>query len=286
MKSDIKIFANNTSKKSIIKSLEITNGVKIGFGFDYLGNRQYKENAFIPKNNWRKLYDEEQSILFTDDIEKDINSLIGLFHLPKNIIHEFDKIGFKEAFCKDDYDDIFNSQHKKIVDVLKTLGNFFFELIHSNYTLSEVVFHGISFEQQALETVAYSDTDNKYFGLHIDRNISSNLFLRAKNPNRISINIGKESRYLLFVPLSIDSIFKMVVEKEGSFESLKNNLTEQTLVYNFFKHYPDYPVLRLEHKPYDVYVAPTDNIIHDGSTIGKQLPDMIAVFTGYFNPFI
>lgn len=40
------------------------------------------------------------------------------------------------------------------------------------------------------------------------------------------------------------------------------------------KLYPDYPVIKLRIAPGEAYIAPTGQIIHDGTSMGKQYPDV------------
>ena len=54
---------------------------------------------------------------------------------------------------------------------------------------------------------------------------------------------------------------------------------------NFLKKNPDYPVVRIELKPYQYYIAPTDNFIHDGSTLGNKDFDITIVYVGNFDNY-
>jgi hypothetical protein len=51
---------------------------------------------------------------------------------------------------------------------------------------------------------------------------------------------------------------------------------------HFFKHYPDYPVIRIRQKPYQYYIAPTYNCFHDGSTLGSTELDITIIYFGKF----
>ena len=50
----------------------------------------------------------------------------------------------------------------------------------------------------------------------------------------------------------------------------------------FFKYFPDYPVLKIEQKPYEYYIAPTDNCIHDGATLERRSLDIVMTYLGHF----
>jgi hypothetical protein len=52
--------------------------------------------------------------------------------------------------------------------------------------------------------------------------------------------------------------------------------------HDFMRSFPGYPVLRVRIRPREAYIAPTDNLIHDGSSVGKNYPDIAVHLLGYF----
>jgi hypothetical protein len=48
------------------------------------------------------------------------------------------------------------------------------------------------------------------------------------------------------------------------------------------KYYPEYPVVKLRIAPREAYIAPTENMIHDGCTVDKNRPDLKLMFLGHF----
>ena len=58
------------------------------------------------------------------------------------------------------------------------------------------------------------------------------------------------------------------------------NLSILELQHKFFDRFSDYPVFMLSIEPGEAYIAPTENIIHDGSTYFKQHCDIAAVILG------
>ena len=48
--------------------------------------------------------------------------------------------------------------------------------------------------------------------------------------------------------------------------------------------FPDYPVVRLTIRPGEAYIAPTENLIHDGSTLGMTSPDLALHMIGALTP--
>lgn len=51
---------------------------------------------------------------------------------------------------------------------------------------------------------------------------------------------------------------------------------------NFFYNFPDYPILKIKQKPFEFYIAPTDNCIHDGSTFDNTELDITITYLGKF----
>ena len=49
----------------------------------------------------------------------------------------------------------------------------------------------------------------------------------------------------------------------------------------FLTKYPNYPVFRIKIEPGEAYIAPTENIIHDGAKLNYET-DFTWTFLGYF----
>jgi hypothetical protein len=47
--------------------------------------------------------------------------------------------------------------------------------------------------------------------------------------------------------------------------------------------FPSYPVLRLEIRPGEAYIAPTEIVIHDATTMGKEFTDATFTVLGNFD---
>jgi hypothetical protein len=48
------------------------------------------------------------------------------------------------------------------------------------------------------------------------------------------------------------------------------------------RHWPDYPVVKLRIRPGEAYIAQTENLIHDGSTLGQRGFDLAFMADGFF----
>jgi hypothetical protein len=54
------------------------------------------------------------------------------------------------------------------------------------------------------------------------------------------------------------------------------------LPHKFMAAFPDYPVIKLALAPNQAYIAPTENTIHDASSLDKQEVDFSLTFIGKF----
>jgi len=283
MKNNVKIYDNSDVIIDLYKRLEITNGVEPGVGYDIYNLRKYKDNAIKPKNNWRPLNEKELSLIMTKEKMVSTNNQIGIVKIPDDLLMKFKEVGFQNISDYKEFSNLFKEKSENLEEAMVLVTDFFSYLIKDTYSISNVELLCFSYERPNLETIAYSQTTNEYFGLHFDSSVGNKIFERKNNPNRLSINIGSEPRYLIFTDIDMKQMYDMLLEKDSAFKEEKEKLNDSALAYKFFETFPNYPVYRFMQKPYEAYIAPTDNVIHDGSTLGKKKPDMTIVFTGYFN---
>ena len=108
--------------------------------------------------------------------------------------------------------------------------------------------------------------EKKYMGMHNDGTQFMTLHTTYKHGNRICINLGEETRYFLYINLSMIQVHNMLKEVTDISKVDVYNVAE-----TFFKHFPDYPVIRMAQEFGQYYIAPTDNCFHDGSTLGNNI---------------
>ena len=70
----------------------------------------------------------------------------------------------------------------------------------------------------------------------------------------------------------------LLVKKPG-----REKIQAESIRELFLSNYPDYPVIKIRVSPGEAYIAPTENMIHDGCTINKQFFDVIMTIRGNFN---
>jgi hypothetical protein len=243
----------------------------------------YEDKAYFPKRDWRKLNDAEVRTIQAHKNRKDYNT-VYTGDIPEKIAHLFMEIDLSNSKNRDEVKQKFANK-PKLVELVNNEMQIFLSTISGNKPFN---LNCITTNLPNLETVACDITNlpenftmqqKKYLGLHNDGTQFMTLHTTYKYGNRFMINLSKESRFFYFVNLTMIQAFNMIRNKVGFME---NNLTVHNIAQMFFKHFPDYPVIKILQNPYQYYIAPTDNCFHDGSTLGNKELDVNIVYFGNF----
>ena len=237
----------------------------------------YARGAYIPKRDWRKLSLKEQKVLFNCKHTNYYNTLY-VSEVPISLKKQLELLNLKE--CKK-LEEIY-PKLKENKELLKRVNDKLHHFFDSLSTNRNYKFHRITRTLPKRETITcfYIDEAFLYIGLHIDQSKHFSIHTAYKSGNRISINLSNESRFLLVVNLTLIQTFNLLKKK---IDVVKAKINPDNMYHHFFKHYPEYPVLKIELKPYQYYVAPTDNFFHDASTLGNKELDITLVYTGEFD---
>ena len=246
---------------------------------------QYVKDAYVTKRDWRKLNRKEIKCLQSSSIKKRKNyNTVYLGEIPEDLKKSFEKLNLKNSVHRNDVLKRFSSDETLTLELSNAISNFL-KPISQNKPFN---FHTIGVNVPNLEMVGCDTTklpsgfapkDVKYLGIHFDRSQKITFRRAFKAGNRISINLGDEPRYFLFVNLSAIQVLNMLKKKV---DIKKHNINIHNIAKYFFKNYPNYPVIRVKLLPYQYYIAPTDNCFHDGSTIDKTKLDISIIYFGSF----
>ncbi len=119
-----------------------------------------------------------------------------------------------------------------------------------------------------------------YVGMHVDSWVDVPLHERKYSKNRICINVGREARQFLFINIGLARM-NAILNRTPLGGSLYYG---SDLGHDFTRAYPNYPVIRLTIQPGEAYIAPTENVIHDGSSLGMTYPDLALHMIGFLAP--
>ncbi len=273
----VKLYIGQDSEVS--QRIYINRGILPATESIYHEDIKYLPNAFKPLPDWYEACTEDLDLLLTDSPDIPYSECVCLFKIPEKAIKIFRESGLSECNSHETVLERLKADKTRLQWLDKWLGEFATLLRHEGIEKGKARIHGFFSGRANVETVAY-DSDKQYFGLHIDNSQGNTIYNTDKAPNRICINIGKEDRFLLFVNKTVRDIYNLLVEKNVI--RANDKIPEGKLCRLFFENYPDYPVIKIRQKPYEAYMAPTDNLIHDGSTSGTMNPDVTVVLLGYF----
>jgi tryptophan halogenase len=138
---------------------------------------------------------------------------------------------------------------------------------------------GIATNQPDLVTTT-RERNGLHLGLHVDSWMRGQINNRATADNRICVNIGPERRWLLVLPYSFSQVAS-VLKSQGLID-VSMGATELARI--AMRLWPDLSVIRIPIEPGEAYIAPTENVIHDASTVNKCHWDIIATYLGRFRP--
>src|SRR5262249_40109530 len=85
---------------------------------------------------------------------------------------------------------------------------------------------------------------------------------RRKSRSRICVNIGPHDRYFLFLNRSSNRLSRTIGSGGDDWNS------DSEIGRDFLQSNPTYPIVAVRLEPGDAYVAATDMVFHDASTIG------------------
>ncbi len=255
---------------------------RIEYG-SYSFTPSYEDMAYLPKKTWRNLEKKEISLLNATSKRTDTNT-IYTGDIPEELKKLFTKMELWRCSSRAEIFERMKEEPDTTLAINKIMESF----LTSKANGKPHKIHYLGTNLPNLETVAcdttvmpkdHKEEEKKYMGIHNDGTYYVPFRTITKSGNRLTINLGKETRYFLFVNLTMSQAYKMIKQK---FDISNHKIDVINISKYFFRCFPDYPVLRIEQKPYEYYIAPTDNCFHDGCTLGMKELDIVLVYFGAF----
>jgi hypothetical protein len=134
---------------------------------------------------------------------------------------------------------------------------------------------GISTRPGGLRTSTFDPATGLRIGLHLDSWDRTVLQKRHLARVRVCINLGLRTRSLLFLPYDIRTISEALAGNPGVPSA---NIGER-----FCSSFRDAPVLELDIPPGYAYIAPTENLVHDGHSERSATFDLTIAWLGLIN---
>jgi hypothetical protein len=122
----------------------------------------------------------------------------------------------------------------------------------------------------------------EFVGLHVDVRERTPLPECAFSPTRFCLNIGRHSRGFVFSDVTL---LEMAGRLQHAGHEIPKDMPPQQVADRFMSVFDRYPMARVVLRPGEAYIAPTDNVIHDGFT--RDVPvdacDLVVMAIGYFD---
>lgn len=226
----------------------------------------YEKDAVVARGPWRQLSDAEWREL-TPAVK---NPSVALIALPAAVLkpfHEIREIAARTRTAKRLWDalpDYDQRVHTFLSYAVRLYG----------YGSQAKDPGGIHVNNPGMRAATVNPKGGMRVGLHLDDWYRASPQNRHRSPNRICVNLGCEDRYFLFLNIPIRRVYALA----GASTELSGSMAGQL----FFRRFPRYPVVKLRMRPGEAYIAPTENLIHDGCTTGMTSPDVTLSLLGRF----
>jgi hypothetical protein len=187
--------------KTSASRIELSNGTRLAATREMtdLNHLAYEEGARLPREPWRRPTNEEVKTLIVAEPPSNMAASVAIVRLP----------------------DALSNMPLEISRDAKSLEAKLLEALRGICELGEPLHCiGPSNNPPNLTTVTINRDIGRYNGLHVDNWDQVKLNSRHLATNRICINIGKNDRYFLFLPISLMGIVRLLSEAVGSAQAL------------------------------------------------------------------
>ena len=246
--------------------LALSNGTRVASARETTGQSDgpaYEQGARLPGEPWRRPTSDELASLVATEVPRNMAASIAIVRLPG----EFSN-ATRDAIRTD------------TPEALET------NLIHPLLTVCELhePIHciGLSRNPANLKTVTFNNSTRRYNGLHVDSWEQLGVDSLHLATNRVCINVGESDRFFLFLPFPLTAIATFLTQEMGPGWEMPGRLT--ALGRQFMERFPEIPVVRCRLAPGEAYIAPTENLVHDGSSAGQSGDDEQFTIRGHITP--
>jgi uncharacterized protein len=255
-------------------------GVWRSCGFDGTSS-EYEEGSIIPAEDWRDLDGSGARIVISDTYPLEAGMGVAVTRLPANLLEPFHYLRAAVASVRDEreIEPLIGSTGVK--HGIEAVAGYFLQHFHHPAVEPDGagVATGIAVKRPGLPTVTIDGDTNRLIGLHLDDWYAFPLERRHTSPNRICVNLGHEDRFLLFINRPIAQMHQDIT---GAGRKICMSAGGTPIARTFMRLFPGYPVLRVRIGPGEAYIAPTENIAHDASSVGMSTMDVTLQIRGHF----
>jgi hypothetical protein len=221
------------------------------------GGAPYNKNAFIPGNHWTPHPFDNLCAAAPDPYT------ISLFSVKD---FQNDSVRFPSANKLFDSTVPYRIENNEIIE----LEGIALQFLRPWCDLGKFRLLGFNFSAGRLVTTTM-DGDGARTGLHIDSWFGVEVAGRVSRPARLCFNLGPGSRFFYALATPPETIY---AEQSENIESH---------VLKIMRNPRYHSIYRIFLPPGSGYVAPTESLIHDGSTVCSILPSLTLTILGKFS---
>jgi hypothetical protein len=262
----VQLFVPNQSMQVDSERISLSSGTTAIETSQY---PEYIDGAFVPREPWRKPHRDELFSLCCARFSFLPSSTVGIVTLSSSNLKALKTLVRVKPEPTYGSERLMSHQIEAIKEMLNEDGIAF-------ASKDKSICYGASPHPPKLRTV--TRTPNYFVGLHIDSWDKSLLYERSSSSNRVSVNIGEEDRFFLFLNLTLAGMAHYLNINVNPL----NMIVPDKVATNFMTKYPDYPIIRVRIRPGEAYIAPTENIIHDASTVDTKNTGWVVNIRGFF----
>lgn len=274
MRSDhrVAIWCADLDREQIRSRLAVCDGVIPIAALPDDGNI-FVPDAIVPKTPWRSPTDEEFFHIIDNGGVTTIENTIGLVSCPQTFVERAREI-FDSRECNSIRPETRDSTRKLLAKDIKA----WLKAETCWRADGAVLDLSVFYNQPGMRTVSFNAETQEHVGLHLDSFDNLPDHRRAEASNRLSINLGEEDRQLLFLPIEAIALLADVDNRS------EPCLPGSRLATRYLTSRPETKVWSLRIRPGEAYIAPTENMIHDGSSSAMSVRDLHCTLRGYFVP--
>jgi hypothetical protein len=242
--------------------------------------QNYAPGAMLARPPWRSPSKAEQDLLLSSETLADSGNSIGVARIPAQLVEAFDELRQRARSCSG-ADQV--QLHLRSAACERGKAGIIAYLREHFEKSGEVdIAGGIHVNSPGMASTTIDPRSRALVGLHVDSWYQKPLDLRDRSPNRVAVNLGSEDRFFLYLNLPISHLNRIVPATRSEGPARTATAAART----FMRQYPEYPVIRLRLSPGEAYIAPTENMTHDGSSDYMSAFDITLSLRGFFRPVL
>jgi hypothetical protein len=242
----------------------------------------YQECAIVPRPSWRNLTTADRKALISESCPTRFGNAISIIQIPADLLERFPSHAVVTAAYPGEADHTLSVSQKfqlERTDAIVTYLRQRFQ--HFDDATTCPIEGGVFTNPPGLPTITWDPDSRTFIGLHVDSWYAEHFPLsrREHAPNRVCVNLGQQDRFFLFLNVPIAQMYQMTRYADRNAERA-HGLSAGARA--FMGAFPHYPVVRVRIRPGEGYIAPTENIAHDGSSINMSSEDVTLSVRGRF----